>query len=210
MQPHFHGTMGLPASHSSFDQHYYERRRLDDARNRLSEWAEALEAKEAQLHKLTRQLERCQVEMTRQQKELNTRDEALRKRVAVLNEADHAGAAVSKAALENSAAAAIQRWLKQRLAIRKAKETADSLRKIRELEQRLELALGRFEEEGSVLLLEDTLTKLLESADGIATGKRPAILRQRRKAFVRRVMATLDNPHFDHDEAMSVSSGSDS
>lgn len=184
--------------------------RLLQARDRLEDWAHELEARQQRLQTGERELERREAAVSEAQKELTARSEALRKRVAVLDAADQQRAAESRAALEAAAVTVLQRWGRRVVAVSRARKTMEGLRKLRHMEERLAQAQSEFSARGNVLLLEDTLTKLLEAADGIPT--RPGVLRARRKAFVRRVMAMLEDPtnelHRDDDDMSTTSSSS--
>lgn len=182
---------------------------LIEAREQLVAWAKKLEETEMKLARKEEELRRrgeCIDEMRQQ---LEERDNALRKRVAILDAADEKEAQRSQAALQAAAATVIQRAGQRFLASRKARQAVNGLRKLDELHGRLEEAQTEFKQRGNTLLLEDTLTKLLEQADGIAT-RGSQVLRQRRKEFVRSVMAILGEEGLVDEDVGYISSGSTS
>jgi len=181
---------------------------LLEAKENLLKWSRDLEAKESCLNKR----ENTIVQMERR---LDAQATALKKRVAVLNATDQQNAIDSQKALERAAATVIQRATRRYLQLRQANYTLAGLRKIRALGQNFKKAKVEFLSGGNLPLLEDTLTKLLEQADGISTQNCQSVLRAKRKALVRRIIAVLDDPHglqhesYNTDDDMSLSSGSE-
>lgn len=170
-----------------------EEEELAEARERLMAWARQLRRNQENLERTQSELEGREANVAARERMVEKELHALRQRVAVLDAADRAGAQRSEAALRNAAASVIQRALRRVLEMSKAKLALAGIRTLRDLEARFEKAHSEYQASGNLLLLEDTLTKLLEKADAIITANGPRTLRSRRKAFVREVMHVLEN-----------------
>lgn len=173
-----------------------------NARDRLARWAEQLEARE-------QMIDERQAELEERERAYRKQCVELKKRVTVLDAADRAQAQASKAALETAAATVLQRAVRRKLAKDGADRIVAGFRALRGLEKRLAAATAEFEAHGNRPLLEDTVTKILEAADGISTSKSKE-LRAQRKAFVRRVMRTAGDDSGDSDTSSDTSSVTDS
>jgi len=178
---------------------------LLEARDRLAQWARELQSKEAENTKAACELQRREEAALVKEQELERDTKALQRRVAVLDAADEAQAAAAREVLMHGAANVIQLFMRRLVAKRKAQVVVEGLRVLSQLERELKAVRDEFRMSGNRLLLEHTLTKLLETADAISTrGSR--ILRSRRKNFVRRVMTNIDDDAGEADDECMTSS----